>query len=93
MIVVKSLSVIASSQANESRPAENDELSRLIASQKDSDIIRNISIVESAYYVFVYTDRQLHDIIQFCFRKDNTVPLAIDTTFNLCDLWLIDTSY
>ena len=47
----------------------------------------------SAYYVFVYTDRQLHDIKQFCSRKDDTVPLAIDTTFNLCDLWLTDTSY
>ena len=90
---MKSFFVIISSQANENRPARNDELSRRIASQKDFNIIRNISIVKSAYYVFVYTDRQLHDIKRFCCRKDNAVPLAIDTTFNLCDLWLTDTSY
>ena len=93
IIVVKSFFVIASSQANENRPAGNDELSRLIPSQKDSNITRNISIVKSAYYVFVYTDRQLHDIKQFCCRKDDSVPLAIDTTFNSCDLRLTDTSY
>ena len=61
--------------------------------QKNSKIIRNISIVKSAYSVFVYTDRQLHDIKQFCCRKNDAAPLAIDTTFNLCDLWLTDTSY
>ena len=55
--------------------------------------MRNISIVNTAYYVFVYTDKQLHDIKQICCRKDDAVPLAIDTTFNLCDLWLTDTSY
>ena len=86
MLVVKSFFVIASSQANKNRPAWYDKLSRLIASQKDSNIIQNISIVKSAYYVFVYTDRQLHDIKQFCCRKDDAAPLAIDTTFNLCDL-------
>ena len=93
MLVVKSFFVIASSQANKNRPAWYDKLSRLIASQKDSNIIQNISIVKSAYYVFVYTDRQLHDIKQFCCRKDDTVPLAIDTPFNSCDLWFTDTSY
>ena len=61
--------------------------------QKDSNIIRNIPMVKFAYYVFVYTDRQLHDIKQFCCRKDDTLPLAIVTTFNLSDLWLTDTSY
>ena len=51
ILVVKSFFVIASSLANKNRPAGNDELSRLIALQKDSNIIRNISIVTSAYYV------------------------------------------
>ena len=50
-------------------------------------------MVKFAYYIFVYTDRQLHDIKQFCCRKDDTLPLAIVTTFNLSDLWLTDTSY
>ena len=93
IIVVKSFFVIASSQANTNRPAGYDKVSRLIASQNDSNIIQNMSIVKSAYYVFVYTDRHLHDIKQFCCRKDDAVPLAFDTTFNLCDLWLTDTSY
>ena len=55
--------------------------------------MQNISIVNTAYYVFVYRDRQLHDIKQICCRKDDAVPLATDTTFSLCDLRLTNTSY
>ena len=53
----------------------------------------NISITESAYYVFLSTDRQLKDIEKFCCSMYDYVPLGIDTTYNLCDLWLTDTSY
>ena len=48
-------------------------------------------MVKSAYHVFVYTNRQLYDIKEFCCRKDDTVPLAADTTYNLYDLCLRDT--
>lgn len=43
--------------------------------------------------MFLYSDRQLVDIEQFCCKKDDNVPLGVDTTFNLCELWLTDTSY
>ena len=48
-------------------------------------------MVKSTYHVIVYTNRQLHNIKEFCCRKDDTVPLATDTTYNLYDLWLTDT--
>ena len=35
----------------------------------------------------------MNDIEKFCCCDRISDPLAIDTTFNLCDLWLIDTSY
>jgi len=37
------------------------------------------------------SDSQLVDIEQFCCKKDDNVPLRIDTTFNVCELWLTDT--
>lgn len=41
----------------------------------------------------MYSARQLNDIEKFCCYGTEPVPLAVDTTFNLCDLWLTDSSY
>ena len=37
-------------------------------------------------------DRQIQDIVNFCTTEDDCV-LGVDTTFNLCDLWLTDTCF
>ena len=50
-------------------------------------------MTKTAYYAFLYSDRQLNDIEKFCCCNGISDPLAIDTTFDLCDLWLTDTSY
>ena len=62
-------------------------------SQKNFDLIKTMSGTSNAYYIFLYTSRQLNDIEKFCCSGRNPVSLAIDTTFNLCDLRLTDTPY
>ena len=65
----------------------------LLELQHEYDIVRKISMTKTAYYAFLYSGRQLNDIEKFCCCNGISDPLAIDTTFNLCDLWLTDTSY
>ena len=65
----------------------------LLELQDEYDIVRQISITQTAYYAFLYFDRQLNDIEKFCCCNGISGPLAIDTAFNLCDLWLTDMSY
>ena len=65
----------------------------LLELQHEYDIVREISMTKTAYYALLYSDRQLNDIEKFCCCNGISDPLAIDTTFNLCDLWLTDTSY
>ena len=50
-------------------------------------------MTKTAYSAFLYSDRQLNDIEKFCCCYGISDLLAIDTTFNLCDLWLTDLSY
>ena len=35
----------------------------------------------------------MNDLKMFCTHDNNPITLAVDTTFNLCDLWITDTSY
>ena len=72
---------------------KEDELSVLIRNQKEIDFIKEIGITKASYFAILYNNRQLTDIEQFCCEEKNPVPLGIDTTFNLTDLWLTDTSY
>ena len=65
----------------------------LLELQLEYDIVRQISMTKTAYYAFLYSDRQLNDIEKFCCCNSISDPLAIDTTFNLCDLWLTVTSF
>ena len=50
-------------------------------------------MTKTAYYAFLYSDRQLNGIEQCCCCNGISDLLSIGTTFNLCDLWLTDTSY
>ena len=48
---------------------------------------------EPAYFAFLYQPRQINDIVNFCCTDINATTLAIDTTFNLCNLWVTYTTY
>ena len=55
--------------------------------------MRAVLTYKDAYVAFVYTDKQLQDIEQFCCKETGASVLGIDTTYNLCDMWVTDTSY
>ena len=71
----------------------NDELISLFTLQQNCDFLKTISASKPAYFAFLYQSRQINDITQFCCTDINATTLAVDTTFNLCDLWITDTTY
>ena len=42
---------------------------------------------------FLKTDRQINDMLKFCCTPHNSSVLGVDTTYNLCDMWMTDTCY
>ena len=84
--------LISSSRNQQLEGGKEDELTHLLQLQHEY-IVGQISMTKTAYYAFLYSDRQLNDIEKFCCCNGISDPLAIDTTFDLCDLWLTDTSY
>ena len=74
-------------QSTEER--NNDELMSLFT----FDFLKTISASKPAYFAFLYQSRQINYISQFCCTDINATTLAVDTTFNLCDLWVTDITY
>ena len=83
----------SSSKNNKQERQINDELTALFNALENENIVQTISAVKSAYFLFLYNDRQINDIKRFCCEGSNPSILPIDTTLNLCDLWITDTSY
>ena len=52
-----------------------------------------MTVTDQSYIAFEYTEKQLSDIEKFCCKSTEAGVFAVDTTFNLCDLWFTDTSY
>ena len=50
-------------------------------------------MTDQSYIAFAYTDKQLSDIEKFCCKSTEAGVFTVDTTFNLCELWITDTSY
>lgn len=70
------------------------DLDRLLAEQRNPDSpVRTVMVFEEAYVAYIYTDKQLNDIKQFCCCDDEKSVLGVDTTFKLCELWITDTAY
>ena len=65
----------------------------MIKEQKNNSMIQSIVVKENAYFFYMSTSRQIEDIIAFCCGDDHNEVLGVDTTFNLCDLWITDTCY
>ena len=38
-------------------------------------------------------ERQVEDVVKFCCTGQNTAVFGIDTTYNLCDMWVTDSCY
>ena len=72
----------------------NDHLHTLLWAQKDSvSFLKTVTVTDQSYIAFAYTEKQLSDIEKFCCKSTEAGVFAVDTTFNLCDLWITDTSY
>ena len=72
----------------------NDHLHTLLRARRDSvSFLKTVTVTDQTYIVFAYTEKQLSDIEKFCCKSTEAGVFAVDTTFNLCDLWITDTSY
>ena len=68
------------------------ELSTAIMLQRsDPGFIDTISCIRDSCYIFLGTAIQLDDVVKMCSDSDNV--LCIDTTFNLCSIWVTDCCY
>ena len=59
--------------------------------KEGSRFIRNIVLTPDEYLVTAYSDAELNDTETFCVNGNNV--LLLDTTFDVCDMWLSDTAY
>ena len=50
-----------------------------------------MTVTDQSYIAFAYTEKQLSDIEKFCCKSMEAEVFAVDTKFNLCDLWITDT--
>ena len=83
----------SSSKYNKQDWQTNDELTTVFNALENENIIQTISAVISTYFLFLYTDRQIKGIKNVCCEDSKPSVLPIDTTFNLCNLRITDTSY
>ena len=66
----------------------------LLHLQRDqSSFVQTVTVTGEKYLAFAYTEKQTMDINDFCCQAVEPVVLAVDTTFNLCSLWITDTTY
>ena len=65
----------------------------MIAEQQKNGMIESIVINNKAYFFFICSSNQKQDITKFCCPESHTSVVGIDTTFNLCDLWVTDSCY
>ena len=81
-------------KASQNNPTPKVDVEKLLSAQSDpNSLIRSVVVYGDSYLVFLYTDKQLEDIEQFCCSDNDVSVLGIDTTFKLCDTWVTDTSY
>ena len=57
--------------------------------REHNSFLVSVVCIDDSY--FISTDTQINDIAHFCFVDGNV--LSVDTTFNLCKNWLMDTYY
>ena len=58
----------------------NDELTTLFNALENVNIVQPVSAVKSAYFLFLYNDRQINDVRKFCCEDSNPSVLPTDTT-------------
>ena len=82
-----------STKTTENETGRSDEILKMFEELKHNSMIQSILIKENAYYFFMCSRRQIEDIISFCCTGVDSEVLGIDTTYNLCDMWVTDSCY
>ena len=82
-------------KSNRSQPeSSNNDLEVLLQLQGDqSFFVQRVTVTGEKYLAFANTENQTMDINDFCCQAVEPVVLALDTTLNLCSLWITDTTY
>ena len=82
-------------RSNRNQPeSTNNDLDVLLHLQRDkSSFIQTVTVTGEKYLDFAYTEKQTIDVKYFCCQAVEPVVLAVDTTFNLCSLWIADITY
>ena len=58
-----------------------------------SPIFGSLVFKPDPYYIFVSLLRVINHIEILCAKYENGLVLGVDTTYNLCNIWVTDTSY
>ena len=100
VLIIRKACLMNQEISSKSKPESNKqerqikyELTELFNALENENIVQTILAVKSACVLLLYNDRQINDIKRFSCEGSNPSVLPIDTTFNLCDLWITDTSY
>ena len=78
---------------NQTTKNQRDDILEMMEELRMNCIVESIIIKNNAYFFFIATSRQTNDISKFCCGGNNSSVLGVDTTFNLCELWVTDSSY
>jgi len=80
-------------RCTENNQNDDDDLTDLIRRLKSIDVIGSIVVQQDRYFYFIATAKQTNDVAKFCCSDSNVSVLGIDTTYNLCDMWVTDSCY
>lgn len=78
---------------NNETDVNEDELLKVVVEMRreEQKFIRNVVFTPDEYIVTAFDDQQLNDIEKLC--VDQNKIIVMDTTFNVCDMWLTDIGY
>ena len=63
---------------------QDDDILKIIEAQKTCEMIQTVVFTRSAYFFFLFSEKQINDIKRFCCTNAQaTTVLGVDTTFNL----------
>lgn len=78
----------------EKRNAEYCKLDEItLALRNPQNFVRTVMVTDNSYIDFAYTEKQINDVRSFCSKLSNYSVYGIHTAYNLCDMWITDTSY
>ena len=72
---------------------DDHDLCHLHCQLKSIDVVESIVIKKNCYFSFAATEKQIYDISTFCCSGNDVSVLGIDTTYNLCEMWVTDSCF